>query len=84
VGHVQLSRAWVGVDPVLALGPVGVLPDLQRKGIGRASIEAAAKEARRRNEVAMDPRRRSASLPEVRLPPRFRSRAPEPLHRYPS
>jgi putative acetyltransferase len=25
VGHVQCSRAWVGSDPVAALGPIGVL-----------------------------------------------------------
>jgi putative acetyltransferase len=53
VGHVQLSRAWVGADPVLALGPVGVMPDRQGRGIGRALLEAAAAEARDRNEIAV-------------------------------
>lgn len=53
VGHVQLSRAWVGADPVLALGPVAVTPDRQGRGIGRALIDAAAVEARRRGEIAI-------------------------------
>jgi predicted N-acetyltransferase YhbS len=30
VGHVQSSRAWIGVTPVVALGPIGVLPRLPR------------------------------------------------------
>ncbi len=37
VGHVQLSRAWVGSEPVLALGPIGVLPDGRDAGSGRRS-----------------------------------------------
>lgn len=53
VGHVQLSRAWVGPTGILALGPIGVLPDRQRQGIGRALIEAAVEEARARGEVAV-------------------------------
>ena len=53
VGHVQLSRAWIGADPVLALGPVSVLPDRQGKGIGRALMDAAAAEARKRDEIAV-------------------------------
>jgi predicted N-acetyltransferase YhbS len=60
VGHVQLSRAWIGPDPILALGPIGVLPDRQGRGIGRALLDEAAEEARRRNESAIillgDPR----------------------------
>ena len=47
-GHVAISRAWV--DPagteVLALGPIGVWPERQRRGTGtalmRAVLEAAA------------------------------------------
>ena len=27
IGHVQMSRGWVGATPVLALGPIGVLPE---------------------------------------------------------
>jgi putative acetyltransferase len=42
VGHVELSRASLdsGHD-VLALGPVGVLPELQRGGAGSALIREA-------------------------------------------
>jgi putative acetyltransferase len=32
VGHVQLSRAWVGSTAILALGPIGVLPERQGRG----------------------------------------------------
>jgi putative acetyltransferase len=53
VGHVQLSRAWVGSDPVLALGPIGVLPVRQGRGIGSALVEAALNAARERGEIAM-------------------------------
>jgi predicted N-acetyltransferase YhbS len=53
VGHVQLSRAVVGETPVLALGPVGVAPDRQRRGIGSALLRAALEEARRRGEIAV-------------------------------
>lgn len=65
VGHVQLSRAWVGPDPVLALGPIGVLPDRQGRGIGRALVAAAADEADRRGELAI------ILLGDPRLYPRF-------------
>ncbi|RRO14870.1 N-acetyltransferase [Saccharopolyspora rhizosphaerae] len=40
VGHVVCTRAHVGDVPVLALGPVGVPPDLQRAGIGSALMHA--------------------------------------------
>jgi putative acetyltransferase len=53
VGHVQLSRAWVGASPVLALGPIGVRPDRQRAGIGSALVREALDEARRRGAVAV-------------------------------
>jgi putative acetyltransferase len=36
VGHVTASRAKVGFDSVVAVGPIGVLPDHQAKGIGSA------------------------------------------------
>ena len=65
IGHVQLSRAWIGPDPVLALGPIGVLPDRQGRGIGRALLERAEDEARRRGEVAI------ILLGDPRLYPRF-------------
>ncbi len=53
VGHVQLSRAWVRSAEILALGPIGVFPDRQGQGIGRALIEAAVAEARVRGEMAV-------------------------------
>ena len=34
VGHVQMSAAWIGDAEVLALGPIGVSPAYQRRGIG--------------------------------------------------
>jgi putative acetyltransferase len=53
IGHVQMSRAWVGSAAILALGPIGVRPERQRQGIGRALIESAVAEARARGEVAV-------------------------------
>ncbi|MQY30158.1 GNAT family N-acetyltransferase [Nocardia aurantia] len=41
VGHVCLTRAGVGRFPVLALGPLGVLPERQGAGIGSALVHAA-------------------------------------------
>ena len=73
VGHVQLSRAWAGEIPLLALGPIGVLPTHQRKGIGRALIEAAAEDGRRRGEIAL------ILLGDPNLYPRFGF---EPAARY--
>lgn len=53
VGHVQMSRAQVGATEVLALGPIGVLPDRQRRGIGSALVRAALEEAADRGEPAV-------------------------------
>jgi predicted N-acetyltransferase YhbS len=53
VGHVQLSTAWVGVNEVLALGPIGVLPAFQRRGIGTALVAGAVEECRRRGACAV-------------------------------
>ena len=53
VGHVQMSRARVGETDVLALGPIGVLPDRQRRGIGSSLVRAALDEAGRRGESAV-------------------------------
>ena len=45
VGHVTASRATVGPHPVVAVGPIGVLPERQGNGIGsslmRALLDAA-------------------------------------------
>jgi putative acetyltransferase len=40
VGHVVCSRGWIGEHPVLGLGPLGVLPAHQRRGVGAALIHA--------------------------------------------
>jgi putative acetyltransferase len=40
VGHVVCSRARIGAGPSLGLGPLGVLPDHQRRGIGTALMHA--------------------------------------------
>jgi len=37
---VTASRATVATDPVVAVGPIGVLPDHQSTGIGSALIDA--------------------------------------------
>ena len=53
VGHVQMSRAWIGETPVLSLGPVGVLPARQGRGIGSALVQAALDASRERGETAV-------------------------------
>ncbi len=40
VGHVTASQATVAADPVVAVGPIGVLPEHQGAGIGSALMEA--------------------------------------------
>ena len=39
VGHIMFTKAKIGKDDVLALAPLSVLPEYQRKGIGTALIE---------------------------------------------
>ncbi|KQR67123.1 GCN5 family acetyltransferase [Arthrobacter sp. Leaf337] len=39
VGHVISTRGWVGDLELLGLGPIGVVPRLQRHGIGSALIQ---------------------------------------------
>ncbi len=53
VGHVQMSRAWIGQMAVSALGPIGVLPAVQRQGIGGALVRGALAEARDRGALAV-------------------------------
>ncbi len=36
VGHVVCSRGRIGGQPTLGLGPLGVLPEHQRRGVGHA------------------------------------------------
>jgi putative acetyltransferase len=40
VGHVVCSRALIGAEPVLGLGPLSVRPDRQRQGVGSALMHA--------------------------------------------
>ena len=40
VGHVTASHATVATHPVVAVGPIGVLPDHQGTGIGSALMDA--------------------------------------------
>jgi putative acetyltransferase len=40
VGHVTASKATVASDQVVAVGPIGVLPDQQGAGIGSALMHA--------------------------------------------
>jgi putative acetyltransferase len=40
IGHVVCSRATVGDDPAVGLGPIGVLPEHQRQGVGAALMHA--------------------------------------------
>lgn len=39
VGHVISTRGWVGELGLLGLGPIGVVPKLQRHGVGTALIQ---------------------------------------------
>ncbi len=40
VGHVIATRAWVAGAAALGVGPLGVLPDRQRAGVGSALVHA--------------------------------------------
>ena len=40
IGHVLCTRGSVGAAPVLALGPLSVRPDWQRRGVGSALVHA--------------------------------------------
>ena len=53
VGSVVVSRAHVGETPVLALGPLGVLPDHRDGGHGRALVRAAVATARQTDYPVM-------------------------------
>lgn len=46
VGHIMFTKAEVGETVVLALAPLSVLPEYQRKGIGQALIREGHKIAR--------------------------------------
>jgi len=40
IGHVLGTRGHVGQDPVVAIGPLAVRPDRQRRGVGSALMHA--------------------------------------------
>ncbi|MER7442622.1 GNAT family N-acetyltransferase [Micromonospora avicenniae] len=51
VGHVVCTRGWVAGRPVaLGLGPLGVLPQWQRRGVGSALMHAVLGAADARDE----------------------------------
>jgi putative acetyltransferase len=50
-GHVVVTRAWVGGAPALGLGPIGVLPAYQRRGLGTALMHAVLGAAEARDET---------------------------------
>lgn len=49
-GHILLTRARVGEDPVLVLAPLSVRPAFQRRGVGTALMREAHGIARARGE----------------------------------
>ena len=53
VGHVQMSKAWIGDQEVLALGPIAVTPTRQSKGYGTALVAAALADAAARSIAAV-------------------------------
>lgn len=53
VGHTILSRARLDARPALGLGPIGVLPDRQRDGIGSALMHASLDAAREAGEAVV-------------------------------
>lgn len=46
VGHIMFTKATVAGKPVLALAPLSILPEYQRKGIGQALIQEGHKIAK--------------------------------------
>ncbi|MBW4716568.1 GNAT family N-acetyltransferase [Saccharothrix obliqua] len=50
VGHVVCTRATVAGEPALGLGPLGVHPDHQRRGVGSALVHAVLGAADALNE----------------------------------
>ncbi|MCX9193213.1 GNAT family N-acetyltransferase [Carbonactinospora thermoautotrophica] len=60
IGHVLLTRATVGGEPLLALAPLAVRPDRRRQGVGGALVRTALDKAEAAGErivvVLGDPR----------------------------
>jgi predicted N-acetyltransferase YhbS len=53
IGHVQMSRAWIGETDVLSLGPIGVQPSRQGEGVGSRLVRASLEVSADRGEVAV-------------------------------
>lgn len=53
VAYSLITRCHVDDIPILSLGPVAVLPQYQRQGAGRATVEAALAAAETRGEQAV-------------------------------
>ena len=51
VGHIMFTKAMVGNKAVLALAPLSVLPEYQKKGIGAALIKEGHRIADRKSVV---------------------------------
>ncbi|MCG2620632.1 N-acetyltransferase [Arthrobacter sp. I2-34] len=45
VGHCITTRGWIGREPALGLGPLAVLPEWQRRGIGAALLAETSRRA---------------------------------------
>ncbi|MET0974417.1 MAG: N-acetyltransferase [Leifsonia sp.] len=50
VGYCISTRGWVDDEPALGLGPIGVLPELQGRGIGSALVRETARIADQNGE----------------------------------
>jgi putative acetyltransferase len=53
VGHICFTRAHVDGQPVLALAPLAVQPDLHGRGIGTTLVEAGLAQAREAGETCV-------------------------------
>jgi hypothetical protein len=53
VGHVISTRGWIGDLELVGLGPIGVLPQFQRRGVGSALMRESAARATAAGEPAI-------------------------------
>jgi putative acetyltransferase len=51
VGHVVATRAWIGDTAAIGVGPLGVLPAMQGRGVGSALMYALLGAAQARDET---------------------------------